>query len=154
MSDCRCELPENTERMEQTHLCFAELLPSANVVWTLTSKDESLYVVKHHSLGREIQKIGVVGFCKLADEPLHHFWVGQGYPRYVDQRQKFKLLLFFAPLDYNFSVVTRGVEDVWVPTKNFGNVHDFLVLLIDHRKVLRVVEVRIVILCQNCLIKQ
>lgn len=71
----RGQLPEDAESVEQAHLCLAELLPSAYVIWALTPKSKCLNIVKHHGLCCELQKVSVVGFFELINQGVHHLGV-------------------------------------------------------------------------------
>lgn len=46
MRNCRAHLAEDAESMEQRHLSFAELLPRADVVWTLGLDHQGLNVLQ------------------------------------------------------------------------------------------------------------
>jgi len=54
--------------MEKTHLGFAELFPSADVIWSIRPKSDSVNIFEYLSFSDNIEEVRVSSFLHNVDE--------------------------------------------------------------------------------------
>jgi len=95
--------------MEKTHLSFAELFPSANVIRSIRPKSDSVNIFEYLSFSDNIEKVRVSSFLHNVDELEQELLFLDVDRCKVDEGNQVEPIGNVVPLDYDFPIFALRV---------------------------------------------